>query len=1142
MTYTQQTAGINEEQKAAVETEQNAVIAAGAGSGKTRVLATRYLYLILHKNTVEEILALTFTRKAAAEMRGRIYGMLAENGSPEAKAAAAAFHAARIETLDSFCASICREGCRAYGITPAFAIDDGYLEQKAEQAALDFILRNRESKAVRALLKTFSLRDLPGKLLVQAVIRHSSVSSPLDFSAIQKAQWEKINAAFSASVSDLTQKIQTLRDETQKAKNDGKTGDTLRSLCAALSGDFSPPDPQDKDALLRFAANCVKVVKVPKRINKAEIKETQKELEAETGIFFSIVNFIRNEEIIQETFRLLSEFQEIFNGIKRESAILTFRDISCMAVDLLRENAGLRSHYRRSVRKIMIDEFQDNNELQKELLYWISGKNGNGGMPSAAELEENKLFFVGDEKQSIYRFRGADVSVFRKLKTELDAQNVMPRLSVNYRTEKSLLEIFNLIFPRIFLRETPENPLPGYEAEFSPIGAHRETPGCKAGLEILLADTERFQPEDKTQCGKTESEAMEIAERIRNLVGGGFPVRGKDGAARPCTYSDIAILFRSTGKQREFERQLRRAGIPYQSEAVSGLFTDAPANDFLAFLRLAINPEDSYSYAVVLRSPFVEADDETIMQILIRRAEAAEKNNSPSMPFSAEDIALASGASKENLKRAQSAYGEIRSNADTVPLPQIISSLWYTYGYRRAVTGNPASAHYAEIYDFLFELARQAEARALSLSDFLDEMDKKIRAEEKFDEIDIPTGKDAGVKLMTVHKSKGLEFPVVFLADAGNRGKNDQNDLPFYFSPETSVTINTELPEEFKALTDIKSTNGNFFYKKAKEENQAKTLAETRRLLYVAMTRAEMKIFVSGNLSLKTEDGGPLPEEPRTGKELLAVLQEKKSSPRTFLDLLLPAVAALPEETPGVRISEILPKPAQARMQKPESGAIPFRPDCAPCTDYKAGEPARIPASKIREAQEAVRQNSVPGTKRDTYPYPVYKSSDWEEPDESGETDAIGAFLRRNNILPEEFGTYVHAAIEETFTGERARIPPEARKEAEKLAARFFASDTGIKARQSSWRRVEYGFLIKANPEILGEKVISGKMDLIFLHEGNLYLVDYKTDKTENPQNHREQLLLYKEAARKLFGAQFPAAEIITLVYYLRSGNIAEIT
>ena len=89
---------------------------------------------------------------------------------------------------------------------------------------------------------------------------------------------------------------------------------------------------------------------------------------------------------------------------------------------------------------------------------------------------------------------------------------------------------------------------------------------------------------------------------------------------------------------------------------------------------------------------------------------------------------------------------------------------------------------------------------------------------------------------------------------------------------------------------------------------------------------------------------------------------------------------------------------------------------------------------------------------------------------------------------------------------------------------------------------MEYGFLIKANPEILGEKVISGKMDLIFLHEGNLYLVDYKTDKTENPQNHREQLLLYKEAARKLFGAQFPAAEIITLVYYLRSGNIAEIT
>lgn len=1170
-TYEEQTADLNEAQRKAVEIQRNAVVAAGAGSGKTKVLAARFLHLVTQKKIpVDEILALTFTRKAAAEMRTRIYSVLMETSEAEAKKAADVFHAAKIDTLDSFCASICRDACRTYGVPPDFTIDDDMAVRIAEKKALEFILQHRSSPAIRSLLKKFALKDLPSRLFADIMTKYSCISSPLNFQEITRLQSEKIHRAFT----DTTHAIATLVEALKNLPEPEQSGETWQKLKESLSRDFEIPDAQDRAEIQLFVKNCLEVDNVPNRVLAA--KDIKNELRTETRKLLSLANYILNEDIIQETFGLLSEFQEIFNDEKRGTGILTFRDISQMAVDALLRDEGLRDFYKTSITSIMIDEFQDNNDIQRDLLYLLSEKKADAEqtantkkIPGAENLTQGKLFFVGDEKQSIYLFRGADVSVFRKLKTDLGDGTDMPQLTVNYRTEKPLLEIFNAVFPHVFLSKENVNPVPQYEAEFLPIETCVSTRGCTPGFDILMLAEENFKTVQQNFLGKTETEAAEVAQRIKTLVAEKFQVRDESspGKTRNCTYSDVAILFRTTSKQKQFERSLREFGIPYQSEAVSDLFSDAPANDIYAFLRLAVNPEDGFSYSVVLRSPFVSADDETFTRILLARAAHTADDTKPHEPFSSEDTLLVTPECRERFNRAAALYNDIKDHIDNIPAAELVSKLWYEYGYRYNTILDPDLIYYAEIYDYLFELARQADADSNSLAEFLDKIEEKKSSGMKFDEIDIPAGKTNGVHLLTVHKSKGLEFPVVFIVDAGSSSRVETNDKPFYFSHEHSITINTDTPEELRGLKakDKADAGSNFFYKEAKEENNAKALAELRRLLYVAVTRAEIKIVISGSFELTKDE--PV-TEPRTEKQMKEILQnnfsqndsqrqkETPSAKTTFFDLLLPAVIKGGNKTEGIRIFEIMPKERVVQKQRRQKREQRMS-STTPIVNYTLSEKNKFTASSLHSilnlnAMQTSAQNtsdnpndSATRDERDTCvvdacapthsEYDAYGKQD-------GRGDSVDDLLQTCGVNPAEFGTYVHAAIEEGFTGKPARIPAEVRAEVQKLAAGFFKSEIGGAAKRASWKKIEYGFLTRMKINGLpDDAVIAGKMDLLFEADGKLYIVDYKTDRIENPGIHAPQLHLYVKAAEKLFGTIFPGARITPLLYYLRSGHVVEV-
>ena len=892
MRYEELIAELSESQQKAACINKNAVIAAGAGSGKTKVLAARYIHLVVEKKIpVGEILALTFTTKAAAEMYTRIYDTLSTIDAHEAREAINDFHQATISTLDSFCNSVARLASRQYGISPDYEIDNQRAQEIAFELALPFFLERRKSPALQHLLKRYTQQELAESLFADTMVRYSPVTKPLDFETFLQVQQHEIETLFPTTSENLVRELQNLNSL------DGGTGKTWEELKIVLEVIPSVPELQDIQSITQMENFLTKLKTIsfrgkvtnPVLVEAKEILASIKKTIAPQ--FLALSNYVLNKELVEDTFFLLSDFQTLFHKTKRMQGILTFSDVSQLALDALTNDPDLRASYKKSISSIMIDEFQDDNELQRNLLFLIAEKNERRdcSIPSPEELTPDKLFFVGDEKQSIYRFRGADVSVFRALARDFTTKDT-PVLDTNYRTEKALIDTFNHIFPSVFLNSAlwSEKDFPLYEATFSSISSHKTTDGLKPGLELLLIDSEATDDEADT-LSSTETEAAEVARRIRTLVDSGFTVSDKKDI-RPCQWSDFAILFRSGTRQHLFEKQLRFQGIPYQAESLRGLFADAPINDLYAILRLAIYPADTEAYAMLLRSPFSGVSDITFTQALMERQHPVDLSIQYGEPFPEYLDSLLPIEDLPRFQKARILYHAVREKADHISICELLTQLWYSEGYRYAVLSNPALHHYLELYDYFFELARQADAKGENLATFLDRIAHLMRSGDKIDDLNIPVDRQGGVHLMTVHKSKGLEFPVVFLVDCHNPGTGDRNSLPVYFSPETGISVNTGASDEAETAKD------NWFYLKGKEEEKKRNQAEIRRLLYVAMTRAETLLCISGvfKLELTSEENADISEkisEWLDKKDERADKEGKPISRRSFFDFLLPAFA-----------------------------------------------------------------------------------------------------------------------------------------------------------------------------------------------------------------------------------------------------------
>ena len=1185
---TKESPGLNQEQRAAVTCARNVVTAAGAGAGKTFVLARRYAYMVCVRHyKVSEILTLTFTRKATAEMYSRIYKTLrtiAQTfGSPQALQAVAEFHTARIQTLDSYCSSIIKNSAHHYGIKPDFTIDDEKARAMAGQQALPFVLAHRHHPAIQLMAHTTlgRLDNLAQELFAHTITKYSTLANPIDFTSDFARQLEALHRQFGSLMGKIEGQVHDLErilDELPKL-----TGSFLPKLKAAVE-DFRRHDwdfaPETSGDLVHYCRAVAKIASLSLQGQKPDKPWPAiiREMREHHQNLCAIATVLERRQEVRQLARLLEDFQAEYNRSKRLAGILTFADAAQLALDTLKNHPEVRQAEQEGCKAIMIDEFQDDNKLQKDLLYLLAakpqapesgrpaecasgsehGSKVQPGIPSVENLDAGKLFFVGDEKQSIYKFRGADVSVFRGLAAELargNAEGGTLSLSYNYRSHPRLIAAFNTIFGglpykhggrrfryplAVFMESNPETP--HYEATYQEVLAGKE---MKAGednekrrVHLCLYEkpaADASLPPMEQPLHPTECEAFFVAKKIAELV-----ASGRDPAA-------IAILLATTTKQHHYESYLKLFGIPYTAESTVGFFQDAPTNDILSFLTLCLYPGDSAAYSIVLRSPFVGLSAEGLETLLA--------SGSPTIFNPADARLLSADAEKQAFLQACATYHQLAEQAPAMAITELVSTLWYKLGYRYNTLEKKVTEQYAPLYDKLFHLAAQAESAGTSLARFVQSLQEQVDNQGKIDDLDIPLEQGDGVRLMTIHKSKGLEFPVVFLVNSNAASRGTKNDECVYSCQDFGLTYNVP------SLPQLGSSRANPFYTQAKTEEAAKEVAERRRLLYVALTRAEQEVYITATVGARDDKDS-------------AKLKQGESQD-TMFKLLLPQVNChlnlaeqITVEADAPFDAEWIPSVCRRDVEAMKLSAQGPAPDPAA---ESGGKPRRtLTARQLAEILAPYYQGEavVPAVEASPYRTPSHLAPEsperWHEPSAKASPQAPVAPQAYSEIAQlvdstkkadgepaftyADFGSCAHLYLEAALQNREPVIPTKylqhlsegRRKKLHQLcstmAQQFLASATGTEVLAAQWRKTEFPFKLR-----LGTCIINGTMDLLYQdQDGGLHILDYKTDQEERPEHYYPQQAAYRKAAAAIFNQ--PEEAITCGLYYLRSGRTVDIS
>jgi len=747
---------VNEQQIAAVEATGEVFVSAGAGTGKTAVLVERFARAVCdHGLDVDSILVITYTRRAAGELRTRIRAELARRGRHDL---ARELDGAWISTIHGFCLRLLKAYPFAAGLDPRFReLDDA-------QAA---VLR---SEAFQKALAEFCAGGEPGRLRLLATYGASGLRRMLT------GVYETLRSAGrdlelgTGERPDLDEHIAELR-----AAAAALPDETAAQLLALLERDSRPERLLDLSGFRIRADRAVAYEEARRAVEQAALDAAA----------------LQDRELLQE---LLEGFAAAYAEEKARESALDFEDLQLHARDLLRANEDIREREALRFRSIMVDEFQDTNRLQCELIDLLGGHGA-------------ELFYVGDEFQSIYGFRHADVRVFRERRAQ--AAQLLP-LTLNYRSRPEVLAAVNQLFGSHF------------GDEFQPLAAAAEFPDPVFGHPVELLVTDKAAYHD-TGVHWRRAEARAIARRVRELVDSGTAAAG-----------EIVVLFAAGTDAEVYEQELRRAGLPTYRATGKGYFGQQQVVDLLAYLRLLQNRYDDRALVTVLASPFVGVSNDALA--LLRRSASRRPL------FAGLERSLPPGLSEndERLMRAfRQRYERLAAALPRLSLERLCERVVSEHDYDLAVLAQwDGRRRYANMRK-LARLARSyEELRGPDVEGFVRFVgEQEALGAHQLEAVAEEEGADA-VRLLTIHAAKGLEFEVVIVADAG-RDK----------APPS--------PDEILALSDGRfgfrvadpvttKRRGAFDYEEVKEARKREDEAEKLRLYYVAMTRARQRLIVSG--------------------------------------------------------------------------------------------------------------------------------------------------------------------------------------------------------------------------------------------------------------------------------------------------------
>jgi len=850
------------QQKAIDERDKNILVSAAAGSGKTAVLVERILRVITDKDNSIDIgglLVVTFTEAAALEMRERILKALnerleAEPDNKHIQKQIMLMPKASISTIHSFCNSVLRKNYSALGLDPSFRIGDDIEMDIVKEDVLESIFEKeyeQKDGAFYRLLEIYGGR-LYDKNLRELILRmYNFCESSLDMRTwlLESAEWFNLNAEQSLSESTWGQ-MALEQIETQLSGAIISASEAIKYCERPYGPNKYVAALRDDLELLRYLHNlCSKgnfeeikaaldnvaftdLARIGKKDEVDEgLKEVVKNIRdkkikgAVKGIgekfFFKPLDLMKQDiidsyPVMKKLCDLVIEFMESYKAEKLANGILDFGDLEHYTYQVLSENEDIAAEYREQFCEIYTDEYQDSNTLQESILSLISKETGR--------------FMVGDVKQSIYRFRRANPDIFIKKYNSYEngGQNLRIDLSDNFRSRKNILDSVNFIFRQIMSERAAA--IDYGEAEMLSFGGTtKDDEKYDDTTELILietnssSETDDDSDEEIKELSKAEKEAGAIATKILELT--------SQARADRVEYRDITILMRSLSHAQTFVKVLSEAGVAAIANTSGGYFDNIEVLTMVALLRVIDNPRQDISLIATLHSPIYSLNADNLTEIRMSEPHGSF--------YSALKSYLNGSEPTAGAKKFWSDLQRWRRLKSQIPVSKLISTIFDESGYFDYISLSPQAEMKKANLNTLFEYALRFEKTSLQgLLRFIHFIEKLMERDSKLKEPSTGVSENA-VQIMTIHRSKGLEFPICFVSNLG--GKINRMDEaaslilheskglgPIHISSEPRVKSNT-LPRVMLSRL-------------IHEENYAEEL----RILYVALTRAKSKLILTG--------------------------------------------------------------------------------------------------------------------------------------------------------------------------------------------------------------------------------------------------------------------------------------------------------
>ena len=1051
------------QQRAAIDDRAgSALLAANAGSGKTAVMAERCVEAVLHDGVaVGSILALTFTEKAAGELRDRIRRRFVALGEEEH---ARAVDAGWIGTIHGFCARILRARPLAAGLDPRFdVLDEPAAERLAGEAyerAFEEWARERGAPAIDvAAAYGAGLKDIV--LNVHATLRSRGETRPVlrvppagpapDAAALTEAR-----AAAARYL--LTAGAGVRLDE----------GRAALDVCERVLADGGIP--------------------VPTALAAAELKKNAKALgEPPSEAYRSAFNAYRQScadhharTALEEIAVLLARFGARYAEAKAQRAGLDFEDLELGVRDLLAADPEDRQRWAERFTLIMVDEFQDTNRLQLDVL---------------EALERDNLFAVGDEFQSIYGFRHADVTIFRERRAALGEDRVR-LLTANFRSREELLDVLNAAYAP----QWPERfaPLLAGNGKAADDGGELRLfdPGDPGGavpsVELLVTDSRGWDEDTRLGLAGVETkphrraEARALAHRLREEVDAGRPAR------------DIVVLVRATASLRVLEEALEEQGVTTYVVGGRGYWSQQPVRDGIAYLGALANPLDEEALLGVLASPFCGVGSDAL--ILLADAGRASGGGIWAALRAGDPLPGLPPEDAERLRAFATFFADERAHAERLPVEVLLERGLEGTGYDLAVLARASGERRLANLRKLMRLAREYErAEGRDLHGFLAYAATRDFAAAREGEAPLESeGLDA-VRLMTIHRAKGLEFPVVCVADLGRQGAGQRDRL--LIGPEGEIGIRLATPGGGETVPALA-------YEQLADAAAIEEDAEERRLFYVAMTRARDRLILSGSTNPERpaapRPGGPPLDwiapallggalDPARPERVVTGVWDGRPT-RVSTRLITPATIA-----PGALLTE-----PRRRLGTPGT-ALPARAKVVPSPATARPAPERLSYSALGQYARCGYRFYLQRTLR----LPDVSPPAWDGGDEPAAEPPAPA------LDPRVRGTLAHLLLEELdFARPAAPDPaavaaagleagvdltPEEVADIRGLVEAFGASPLCARLAAARDVRREAGFAFRLDPA--GGALVNGFVDVLAREaDGTMLIVDYKSDRLEGAE------------------------------------------